>query len=172
MVPGWYGMTNVKWLTAITVVERPFEGPQQTMAYRLRRDEGDPGVPLTRMLPRALLAPPGIADFPTRARTLVAGPCVLEGRAWSGFAPIAAVEVSTDGGRAWSEARIERDVDSAWAWCRWTLDWDAAPGRHELRCRARDEAGNEQADEPDWNLGGYANNAVQRVPVGVTATGG
>jgi DMSO/TMAO reductase YedYZ molybdopterin-dependent catalytic subunit len=172
VVPGWYGMTNVKWLTAITVVERPFEGPQQTMAYRLRRDEGDPGVPLTRMLPRALLAPPGIADFPTRARSLAAGPCVLEGRAWSGFAPIAAVEVSTDGGRAWREARIERDVDSAWAWCRWFLEWDAAPGRHELRSRARDEAGNAQPDEPEWNLGGYGNNAVQRVPVTVTAAGG
>jgi len=172
LVPGWYGMTNVKWLTAITVTDHPFEGMQQRMSYRLREEESEEGVPLTRMLPRALLAPPGIADFPTRSRTAAAGPCLLEGRAWSGWGPISTVEVSTDGGRTWSEARIERDDDLPWAWCRWTLGWEATPGRHELRCRARDAAGNAQPDEPTWNLGGYANNAVQRVTVTVVAPEG
>lgn len=38
-------------------------------------------------------------------------------------------------------------------------------GEHELCCRARDAAGNEQPLEPQWNLGGYANNAVQRAAV-------
>ncbi|MDX6646410.1 MAG: hypothetical protein QOK40_2137, partial [Miltoncostaeaceae bacterium] len=94
VVPGWYGMTNVKWLTAITAVARPFDGPQQVVSYHLRQHVDDAGVPLTRMLPRALLVPPGLPDFPTRARTLAAGACLLEGRAWSGFGPIAAVEVS------------------------------------------------------------------------------
>ena len=49
----------------------------------------------------------------------------------------------------------------------WTFAWDAEPGEYELCCRARDEAGNEQPLEPVWNAGGYANNAVQRVPVTV-----
>ena len=167
IVPGWYGMTNVKWLTAIDVVARPFDGPQQAVAYHLRQDPAEPGVPLTRIFPRALLVPPGIPDFPTRARSLAAGPCLLEGRAWSGWGPIEGVEVSTDGGRSWRAALLERDVDSPSAWCRWSLEWQAAPGRHELRCRARDAAGNRQPDEPAWNLGGYANNAVQRVSVTV-----
>jgi hypothetical protein len=35
-------------------------------------------------------------------------------------------------------------------------------------CRATDTAGNVQPLEPPWNVGGYANNAVQRVPVTVT----
>ncbi len=168
LVPGWYGMTNVKWLATITVLDRPFEGMQQLMSYRLRQEESEDGVPLTRMLPRALLAPPGIADFPTRSRTVAAGPCPLEGRAWSGWGPISAVEVSTDGGRTWRAARLEHD-DSPWTWCLWSLDWEARPGVHELRCRARDAAGNSQPDEPAWNLGGYANNAVQRIPVTVVA---
>ena len=172
LVPGWYGMTNVKWLTAITVIDHPFEGMQQRMSYRLRQEESEEGVPLTRTLPRALLAPPGIADFPTRSRTVAAGPCPLEGRAWSGWGPISSVEVSSDGGRTWIAARIELDLDSPWAWCRWSFDWDATPGRHELRCRARDAAGNAQPDEPTWNLGGYANNAVQRVGVTVVAPEG
>ena len=171
VVPGWYGMTNVKWLSSITVLDRPFDGMQQLMGYRLRQDASDEGAPLTRMLPRALLVPPGIAGFPTRSRTVAAGRCVLEGRAWSGWGPIAAVEVSTDAGATWSAARIEHDVDSPWAWCRWTFGWEAEPGVHELRCRARDAAGNAQPDEPSWNLGGYANNAVQRVTVSVVAGG-
>jgi hypothetical protein len=43
--------------------------------------------------------------------------------------------------------------------------WDSKPGEHELCCRARDAAGNEQPLEPSWNVGGYKNNAVQRVAV-------
>ena len=36
MVPGWYGMTNVKWLHAITAVDEPFTGYQQARAYTFR----------------------------------------------------------------------------------------------------------------------------------------
>jgi sulfane dehydrogenase subunit SoxC len=39
IVPGWYGMTSVKWLAAITVVAEPFRGWQQDAAYRLRGSE-------------------------------------------------------------------------------------------------------------------------------------
>jgi sulfane dehydrogenase subunit SoxC len=166
VVPGWYGMTSVKWLTRITVVSEPFAGYQQTHAYRLRRDEDDPGEPLTRMLPRALMVPPGVASFPERERTLDAGPTTLEGRAWSGWAPIESVEVSVDGGDTWAEATLD-PPGRRWAWRGWRFDWDAAPGDHVLCCRARDEAGNAQPNEAEWNVGGYANNGVQRVPLWV-----
>ena len=167
VVPGWYGMTNVKWLAAIEAVPSPFQGYQQARAYRVRRDEEEDGRPVTRIQPRALLAPPGVPDFFTRARLLDPGPVVLEGRAWSGHAPVARVEVSTDGGATWADAELDRDLDSAWAWCAFRTTWDAPPGEHVLACRAHDEAGNAQPLEPDWNLGGYENNAVQRLPVTV-----
>ncbi len=168
VVPGWYGMTNVKWLTRIDVRGEPFAGYQQSQSYRLRTREGEPGAPLRRMRPRALMVPPGTPEFPSRRRELPPGRRTLSGRAWSGFAQIEAVDVSVDGGRTWTEAELERDVDSPWAWCRWRLaGWEAEPGEHELVCRARDEAGNVQPLEPEWNLGGYANNAVQRVRVTV-----
>jgi DMSO/TMAO reductase YedYZ molybdopterin-dependent catalytic subunit len=166
VVPGWYGMTSVKWLERITVLDRPFDGYQQTHAYRFRRHEDEEGEPLTRMRPRALMVPPGVPDFLTRRRFLSPGRCPLEGRAWSGLAPVAAVDVSVDGGAGWAPAELEPPPDR-WAWSRWTLTWDAPPGEHQLACRARDEAGNEQPLEPIWNVGGYANNAVQRVPVTV-----
>ena len=166
VVPGWYGMTNVKWLAAITAVDRPFTGHQQVSAYCLRTDEMDEGIPLTRMLPRALMVPPGIPDFPTRRRTVPAGPVFLEGRAWSGWGPVESVEVSTDGGGTWRPAELD-EPESQWAWHAWRYEWAARTGEDELRCRARDSAGNEQPLEPAWNLGGYANNAAQRVPVTV-----
>jgi DMSO/TMAO reductase YedYZ molybdopterin-dependent catalytic subunit len=167
VVPGWYGMASVKWLTRITLADRPFEGHQQAEAYRFRRDENDPGTPLTRILPRALMIPPGLPEFPTRERTLAAGRCTIEGRAWSGWAPIASVEISADDGANWTEADLDEAPMSRWAWRGWRYAWDATPGEHVLCCRARDEAGNEQPAEAAWNVGGYVNNAVQRVPVAV-----
>jgi sulfane dehydrogenase subunit SoxC len=169
IVPGWYGMASVKWLATITLSEHAFEGHQQRVAYCLRQDEADEGTPLTRMLPRALMAPPGLPHFPSRHRTVGPGLCAVEGRAWSGWAPIEAVDVSSDGGRTWSEAEVEPEPASRWAWRAWRWDWEPeGPGEYQLRCRARDAAGNVQPDEPFWNLGGYANNAVQRVPVTVS----
>src|SRR5207302_7765693 len=66
VVPGWYGMTNVKWLRRITVVTEPFRGYQHERGYRFRDDPEEVGIPVTRMMPRALMIPPGIPDFMTR----------------------------------------------------------------------------------------------------------
>jgi DMSO/TMAO reductase YedYZ molybdopterin-dependent catalytic subunit len=169
VVPGWYGMTNVKWLARIDVVDRPFDGYQQATGYRFRADEDDEGTPVTRMAPRSLLVPPGEPDFHTRVRHLRAGRVVLEGRAWSGQGVVDRVEVSVDGGATWAEAELEDELGSRWAWRRFTSAWDAVPGEHELCCRAADDAGNVQPAAPAWNVGGYANNAVHRVPVVVAA---
>jgi DMSO/TMAO reductase YedYZ molybdopterin-dependent catalytic subunit len=168
VVPGWYGMASVKWLERMWVVAEPFAGYQQTHAYRLRRSEDDPGEPVTRMEPRALMAPPGVPDFMSRRRFVAAGPVELVGRAWSGWGPIEAVEVSVDGGASWAPAELDDGAGGPAAWCGWRRIWDAEPGEHELRCRARDATGRRQPDEPPWNVGGYANNAVQRVAVTVT----
>jgi sulfane dehydrogenase subunit SoxC len=166
IVPGWYGMTSVKWLAEIDVIDEPFAGYQQTQGYRLRQSEDEEGVPVQRIVPRSLFVPPGIPEFLTRARTVEPGEHVLEGRAWSGLAPIEAVEVSSDGGKNWASAELDRD-EGRWAWRGWRFRWTAEPGEHVLCSRARDEAGNEQPLEPPWNVGGYSNNAVQRVAVTV-----
>jgi DMSO/TMAO reductase YedYZ molybdopterin-dependent catalytic subunit len=160
-------MTNVKWLERIELVDTPFAGYQNSWSYRLRQAEDEEGVPLDRMQPRSLMAPPGIPEFMTRDRTVGAGDVLLQGRAWSGLAPVDKVEVSTDGGETWGPAELE-PAREPWAWRGWSYRWDAEPGEHVLCCRARDEAGNEQPHEPPWNLGGYANNAVQAVRVTVT----
>lgn len=165
VVPGWYGMAHVKWLREVTVTDVPFTGFQQTVAYRLRQESGEEGEPVTRIVPRALLVPPGFPDFMSRARVVRPGPVPVEGRAWSGQAPLARVEVSTDAGRSWHEAELEPDGGRRWAWRRWHFGWTATPGDHVLSARATDAEGHCQPLEQPWNRGGFAVNLVQRVPV-------
>jgi sulfane dehydrogenase subunit SoxC len=168
VVPGWYGMTNVKWLMTVMVVEEPFAGYQMSPGYRFRRSEDEEGRPVTRMRPRSLMVPPGMPDFHTRERVVDGAEVALEGRAWSGTAPIVRVEVSDDGGESWAPAEIDRDLDDRWAWVRWRFRWrPPGTGPFTLCCRATDERGESQPLEPEWNLGGYENNAVQRVVVTV-----
>ncbi|MFE1442670.1 sulfite oxidase [Streptomyces sp. NPDC058739] len=165
IVPGWYGMAQVKWLRAVTVSGTPFTGFQQAVAYRLRREAEDEGEAVTRIAPRALLLPPGFPDFMSRARVVRPGPVELEGRAWSGRAPVTAVEVTTDDGATWRPAELEPPPPGSahrWAWRRWRLSWSAEPGRYLLGARATDARGNRQPDRPPWNRGGFANNEVHR----------
>ena len=166
VVPGWYGMQNVKWLVRITVLEEPFTGYQNAVGYRMYEADGTPGEPVTRMLPRSLLVPPGIPDFLTRERTVDAGRMTITGRAWSGFGEITRVEFSGDGAATWTDAQLDAPVDRH-AWRGWHAAWYATPGRHELAARATDAAGNTQPLEGTWNHGGYCNNSVQRVAVNV-----
>jgi sulfane dehydrogenase subunit SoxC len=97
---------------------------------------------------------------------LGAGLCVIRGRAWSGQERVTRVELSTDCGATWSAARLEDPVGEH-AWRGWSFVWEAEPGEREVWCRARTADGGEQPLDTEWNTGGYANNAVQRVAVTV-----
>ena len=165
LVPGWYGMTNVKWLQRIEYLDAPFTGYQQARGYHFRRDEDDPGEPLQWIAPRALMIPPGIPEFMSRERTVDAGRVEVSGRAWSGRAPVEGVEFRVDDG-AWQAAQLDEEL-GRWAWRGWRFAWEATAGTHVLSCRARDTSGQVQPDDAEWNVGGYANNGVQRVPVTV-----
>jgi DMSO/TMAO reductase YedYZ molybdopterin-dependent catalytic subunit len=163
IVPGWYGMAAVKWVTDIEAVEEPFRGFFQTDRYVILSGEGDAeaATPLTQMAVRSVIARPQ-----ARARLKV-GRHVVRGYAWSGYAPIARVEVSVDDGRSWHSAELD-DEAGPFAWRRWEYEWEAiAAGPATLRSRATDGAGNTQPEEPCWNRLGYANNAIQAVGVRV-----
>jgi DMSO/TMAO reductase YedYZ molybdopterin-dependent catalytic subunit len=164
LVPGWYGMTHVKWLTRIEAVKAPFAGYQQTVAYWYKQRADERGDPVQRIRPRALLVPPGFPDFFTRRRTVDRGRVELMGRAWSGTASIARVEVGIDG--SWQDATLGAQLGE-FAWRKWTSSWEAPPGDHVLTCRATDTGGNVQPTEAPWNLQGMGNNLVQRVEVTV-----
>ena len=164
LVPGWYGMTSVKWLGSIEAVAEPFQGYQMVSAYRYWQAEGDAGEPVTRIRVRALMVPPGIPDFMTRTRLVQAGPVTLTGRAWAGRPSVRRVEVSSDGGSTWSDAQLGKPL-SPYAWTEWSFRWNAMPGVHTLCVRATDSEGKVQPEDPTWNVGGYGNNMIQRVKV-------
>jgi len=163
IVPGWYGMTSVKWLDRIEAIGEPFQG-YQTGRYRYSQGDDDAGEPVTLIRVRALMIPPGIPDFLTRTRLVEASPVTITGRAWAGRVAVARVEVSEDGGATWLEAQLEEAV-SPYAWSSWSFQWEARPGRYTLCVRATDAQGQMQTVTQPWNLHGMGNNMVQRVQV-------
>jgi hypothetical protein len=98
------------------------------------------------------------------AEALERGAVTLAGRAWSGSAPIARVEVGIDD--EWADADLADPVGE-WAWRGWSYEWDATPGDHVLSCRATDETGDVQPLDQPWNVQGMGNNLVQRIDVHV-----
>jgi DMSO/TMAO reductase YedYZ molybdopterin-dependent catalytic subunit len=161
VVPGWYGMASVKWLAKVTLLEREFSGYYQADRYIMESPEGEFRGPLQTIRVRSIITSPASGEVLRQGRHLVTGV------AWSGDGEIAKVEVSSGGEEPWQEARL---VGSAvpHAWRRWEYDWDEGrAGRHVLRARATDSAGNTQPDRAEWNRLGYCNNAVQPVVVEV-----
>ncbi len=165
VVPHWYGMANVKWLREIEVLTERFQGYQQAVAYRFSDSRDESGDPVSLMRVRSLMIPPGVPDYLTRQRVVERGAVDLRGRAWSGSGAIDRVEVSTDGGKTWAEARVD-PPHGDYAWQSWQYLWTVtAKGKYELCCRARDSAGNIQPLDQFWTARGMGNNAVHRVPV-------
>lgn len=163
IVPGWYGMASVKWLTEIEALTAPYAGFQQVETYRLRQTRDDPGRPVTALRVKSLMIPPGLPDWHTRRRFVEPGPVEITGRAWSGAGvPIARVELGD--GAGWHAAELTgRPGD--YAWTGWRITWEAAPGAHTLRVRATDASGAVQPLDPPWDVSGFANNACQQVEV-------
>ena len=81
--------------------------------------------------------------YPRDGAKLPAARCTVQGYAWTGEGPVAQVELSADGGKSWSPARLE-DRPRPFAWVRWSYGWQAVRGEHSLMSRARDASGNGQ----------------------------
>jgi DMSO/TMAO reductase YedYZ molybdopterin-dependent catalytic subunit len=159
IVPHWYAVASVKWLTHIDVLTESFTGEFQTGHYMYEWADREP-EPFALMRVRSRLTDPAPES------TLPAGTCTVRGKAWSGTGPITRVEVSLTGAGEWHEARLEPPT-GPYHWQTWSFDWDASVGRHTLRVRATDAAGNVQPEVPEWNRLGYGNNAVEVVYVDV-----
>jgi DMSO/TMAO reductase YedYZ molybdopterin-dependent catalytic subunit len=160
IVPGWYAVASVKWLTEIEVIDRPFAGHYQIDKYWYEWERSGHVVrePVTLQRVRALITEPA------PNQEVPGGELAVRGVAWSGAAPIARVEVSVGGG-SWQEARLvsERKRHS-WQW--WELITRVQePGVATLRARATDFAGRTQPERAEWNRLGYGNNTIQQVQV-------
>jgi DMSO/TMAO reductase YedYZ molybdopterin-dependent catalytic subunit len=161
VVPGWYGVASVKWLTAIELAGQPFGGYFQADKYWYEPVAGT-REPVTLQRVRALITDPAGGEELTR------GEITIRGVAWSGVAPIARVEVMINQG-SWQQARLIGDRRRhCWQWWELLTRLDL-PGQVRIRARATDEAGRTQPDTAEWNHDGYGNNAVQEVLATVTS---
>lgn len=162
VVPGWYAVASVKWLTEIVLIDRPFAGHYQTDKYwyQWERDGQVVREPVTLQRVRALITEP------PPNQEVQCGELAIRGVAWSGAAPIARVEISVNGG-SWREAHLvsERKRNS-WQWWELITRTDE-PCAITLRARATDLAGRTQPEHAEWNRLGYGNNAIHQVPIRV-----
>lgn len=158
IVPGWYAVASVKWLTEIIVTDRVFDGYFQATKYWYEwvRDGREEREPVTLMNVRALIV------TPAPGMKLPRGETAIRGVGWSGAAGIAKIEVSLNGG-PWQEARLIGEPSrGAWQWWELRASLEQA-GPLVIRARATDMAGRTQPDLAEWNRFGYGNNSVHSV---------
>ena len=158
VVPGWYAVASVKWLTGIRVDSAAFDGYFQADHYAYEWSRGDTVVrePVRMQQVRALITEPRSGQRHSIDQLTVCGV------AWSGVAPIARVEVSV-AGDAWQDASLIGE-SSTHGWQRWEhLAQAGRPGETTIRARATDLAGHTQEERPEWNRRGYGGNFVHEV---------
>jgi len=149
IMPGWYGVCNVKWVSEIHLQEDRFLGNFQARWYRNLRAIGGTGEELdpntqwvenevTRLQLKSVIS---------RVRKTAGGYRVF-GFVLNDGTPLKSVEVSIDGG-AWQPAALDK-ANSQYSWKLFTFDWkDAAPGEHTMVSRATDRDGNVQPTEAE-----------------------
>ena len=147
VVPGWYGITWVKWLNRIEVLDRRYMSKYMAREYVTLRGEERDGKTIWR---ETSVGPINVKSILARAVRLKDGTIRLTGAAWSDGTPLKKVEVRIDDGE-WIQAEIDRKQRSKYSWSFWSHDWtDPAPGEHTLVSRAIDAEGRVQpeADDP------------------------
>ncbi|MGE0042692.1 MAG: molybdopterin-dependent oxidoreductase [Vicinamibacterales bacterium] len=143
ILPGWYGMTQVKWLTRIEVLDRRYEGQHQSRNYLSLRAVETAGGPiwLDTSISRNNLKS-AVARL-TRRRAGGRWAYTAAGAAWGGQAAIGGVEVQVDGG-PWQAATLG-DRQGRYAWRLWSCALgELPPGPHTLASRATDTNGRRQ----------------------------
>jgi DMSO/TMAO reductase YedYZ molybdopterin-dependent catalytic subunit len=165
IVPGWYAMASIKWLQRIIVTDRPFNGYYQTLDYAFWKRRGDNAelVPLSEMQIKAEIAQPSEGEtVPANSNVRV------HGAAWTSNGEITKVEISSDDGATWNEAKLigESKPD---AWRLWECSWEtpARSGKATLIARATDSNGRTQPTERDPDRGTYMINHLLPITVEV-----
>ncbi len=131
LIPGIYGMKNVKWLDKVEILPSPFLGFWQSQGW------SDPAPYLTMSR----------IDWPTRAGLRFQPvSTTLYGVAYAGDRGIAQVEITVDGGAVWQPAKIITGGQPN-VWARWAFDWTPEAGRQSsVKVRATDGKGQKQIE--------------------------
>jgi DMSO/TMAO reductase YedYZ molybdopterin-dependent catalytic subunit len=163
IVPGWYGVASVKWLTSLEAVRQPFQGYFQTVKYTIQRAgaNGAETVGIQNMAVKSEIVRPFAGE------ALGLGKQRVFGLAWAGDEAVARVELSTDGGQTWNDAEL-LGPSAPYSWTMWEFLWKVdRPSSHLLLSRATSAGGRVQPREHDPLLGGYMIHFSRAIPVRV-----
>ena len=145
LVPGWYGMANVKWLAQVHAQEDASLGKIQARHYRTLRGETIDGevkwteAGISTMQPKSFLA----RVTRNGSNYTVLGVVMHDGT------PLKAVEVRVDDG-PWQPATINPATRGKYSWKLFTYAWNnATPGEHTLVSRVTDTKGRVQPTAED-----------------------
>ena len=161
IVPGWEGNVNVKWLHRLHIAGQPAMSVKETAYYTELMPNGKAQIFTFEMEARSVIT------SPSGGQQLPPGPGIHEitGLAWTGKGKIKQVEVSTDGGRTWSEAQLQEPVLSL-AVTRFRFPWRWDGQDTVLQSRCTDETGYLQPSRDEFIAvrglySGYHYNAVK-----------
>jgi DMSO/TMAO reductase YedYZ molybdopterin-dependent catalytic subunit len=145
LVPGWYGVAHVKWLSSIHLQEDPFLGKYQVRWYRTLRGETIDGE--TKWVETAITQM-RLKSFIARV-SREGGKYKVLGVVLNDGTPIKSVEVKVDDG-PWQAATLDPATHSKYSWKLFTYSWNgAAPGAHTLVSRVTDVTGKVQPTADD-----------------------
>lgn len=151
IVPGWFGIAWVKWLSRIELLDRRYMSKYMAREYVTIRGEERNGRTIWR---ETSVGPIDVKSVTARALRLSDGVVRFHGAAWTDGTPLKTVEVKIDQGD-WRPARIDKTQQSRYAWSFWRYDWkEAGPGEHTVVSRAIDADGRVQpaASDPEIAL--------------------
>tara|TARA_R100001132_G_scaffold25199_1_gene25165 strand:+ start:14221 stop:15477 length:1257 start_codon:yes stop_codon:yes gene_type:complete len=165
VVPGYYGVNNVKYVKRVALTETESEAKIQQTSYRVRPVgvSGDPSQPsMYEMSVKSWVTTP-LMEAAT-------GNVLIQGVAYGGQSPLDGVEVSVDGGETWQEAEITGADMGVHSWRPFALRADLEPGTYTIASRAMNAEGTAQPEDFPPNERGYAHNGWRDHAVELTVS--
>ncbi|HEV7276316.1 MAG TPA: sulfite oxidase [Devosiaceae bacterium] len=163
IVPGYYGINNIKYVKRVALTEDETDAKIQASGYRVRPVgvDGAPDQPtMWEMKVKSWVTHP-LADTET-------GKVQIHGVAFGGINAVESVEVSIDGGETWQPAEFVGPDFGRYAWRPFVLSTELEPGTYTITSRATDAAGRVQEEVTEPNHRGYDYSGWRKLAVDVT----
>lgn len=165
VIPGYYGVNNVKYLKRLALTTEESPAKIQQTGYRVRPvgEKGDPSQPsMYEMSVKSWITGP-LMDAAT-------GKVQIHGVAMGGVSDLEKVEVSTDGGQSWTDAQFLGPDLGRYAWRPFVLITELSEGTQTLASRATAKDGTSQPETFPPNERGYGNNGWRVHAIDVTVS--